>query len=106
MSKNEELALFRAFLESIPAETYLADYLRGSLEHFEQIMRSDFCLPLADSLRSIEVETRQARAELHHVQCLVMAERETLKSTEKLVARRRDELEDIRRAARTLAATA
>jgi hypothetical protein len=105
MTKHEEIETLRKFVSAIPQNSYLADFMAESVDHFERQITSDIseCGGWVKRQLTVECDLRQARTELHSVKCQVEAERNTLKATEKVVNRHRDELEEIRRAAVRLA---
>ena len=63
-SKAEELAHWRAFVEALPRNCYLADLLAGLDETLEDRMRSDLGIALVDEWREAQRDILQARAEV------------------------------------------
>ena len=45
MTKTEEIELYRTFVESLPADSYLADLLAGTIPLVEATIRNDHCFP-------------------------------------------------------------
>jgi hypothetical protein len=103
MDKQSEINTLSQFVQSLPADTYLADYLAGCVEHFESAIRSDVCESWTWRQQAVAVDIRQARAELHGLKCQVEAEKQSLKQYERAVQRNRDDLDEIRRVANRLA---
>jgi len=74
LTKQEEIDTYRHFVESLPPDSYLAEYLDGSVEQVESAIRADLpCTPinaaretqhaLRSDLDSIRQEIRDALSE-------------------------------------------
>ena len=63
-SKAEELAHWRAFVDALPRNCYLADLLKGLDEVIADRMRSDLGIALVDEWREAQQDLLQARAEV------------------------------------------
>lgn len=66
MNKSEELSALDRFVESLPADTYLADLLKEARPFIERDLRCDLALDtIGDLLRhraSLAAEIKEARA--------------------------------------------
>ena len=103
MTKSEEIAHYRQFVEALPRTSYLADLLAGTADQIEQAIRNDFCLTF--TLPQLWAQRQDAQRELAELRKQLSDAHASLRSTEALVDRRREELAEIRRAASRLAAT-
>ena len=76
MDKQTEIDTLAAFIESLPQDTYLCDWLSSVKLDFDRATRSDIILE--SSLSEYIEETNKARAECLDIQKAVKAKKEEL----------------------------
>lgn len=108
--KADELALWEEFLESLPANCYLALYFAGSRDLLANAMRDDMhCEPI-QSIRRVRDEAAADCATMLKRVDELKRERDRLESEKNRAGMAlldlRGELADLRRAAQTLAGEA
>jgi len=80
MDKQTEIETLAAFIESLPGDTYLRDWLASVKHDFDRAIRSDIILEA--SLSEYIDNTNKARSECLELQKAVKAKREELKQLE------------------------
>lgn len=104
-SKSEEIEALKKIIEGVPSNSYLADFLAGSVESFGRSIANDLCFPTLAQIFSDREEEAKAAAE-----CRKEFRDERLKLESEIrelrrqVERSRSELDEIRSIARRLAA--
>jgi hypothetical protein len=63
MTKAEEIAMFRQFVEGLPADSYLATILAGMAEEVERMIQADWAYPLAEALQTASMRALLAELE-------------------------------------------
>lgn len=101
MTKDQEIAHYTAFIQSLPRESYLFDMLRGTAEVLADSIRSDIAMP--DILPGIWHARKEAQAELVAVQRQCIEARAELSRVQRDVQRHQDALADLRTQAARLA---
>jgi hypothetical protein len=102
-SKQEEIDHYRAFVESLPRASYLADILAGTVEPVEQQIRSDLAMP--DTLPTLWQARRDEADRLEEVRGQVRAAESQLARIQLTIDRAEGALADLRTAAARIAAT-
>lgn len=59
-TKDEELAHFAAFLQTVHASSYLADFLADAMDEFEAGIRQDIVFPRVATIRQLDRDHREA----------------------------------------------
>jgi chromosome segregation ATPase len=64
MTKAEEIAMFRQFVEGLPADSYLAAILAGIPEEIERMIQNDWAFSLAGRVDDLLAERRKLEDEI------------------------------------------
>lgn len=102
MTKTEEIAHYRAFVEALPRNSYLADILAGTVPWVEANIRDDISWPLP-----LESTMQEARRGQEHVEALKKdeAEWQTKVARQRVIADKMEgRLKDLRTDAQRIAA--
>lgn len=105
MDKSEEVDTLKRFVESLPRDSYLWDFMSGSIGSFAAQVANDVTYPaLANIWADRAAEARAAEQEAKACRKQLDALRRECDQIGRTVARKRDELDEIRRIANRLAA--
>lgn len=101
MTKDQEIDLIARFVGELPSGTYLADLLANIPAECEALIKSDLAWPL--TIRQAWDERMRLTGELENLREQINSRKIELSALNGKISRGKDELDNIRSAALTLA---
>lgn len=94
-AKQAEIETLRTFIASIPSNSYLADYMEGSLVHFTHMVECDLCDSLPGHIARLEVEAAETRMVLEDLNKKVAEAKEALRNSEIQIIRNKRAIKEM-----------
>lgn len=101
-TKSDELAALRAFVDSLPSDSYLAEIMRDAESTIAEQIRNDLAFPIGPTIAQICAWQTQERRGLEELRDQLARTLEELRTAEKARDRARQELAELAGCARQI----